>query len=246
MDKTNIEDFFIVYSTRDNSLLQFNLKASGAMDEIWMYTHMEDAIKSGVWSTVEPAAGANLDFRDACEVEDADGERRIYAAANDGMLYELFNEDTLSWTDAAGVSYAIESQIGTNWMRLGKEAGGGVDDTAVTPGRIESGLVKPVWVELMVSGGLWKGSEWTVLVETAPGCDEAYTDLAATTASVTLTFDFAGIPTYESMVRIATQNLPPWDFIRYTITNSDLDNDVYLRGMRSGLQTAAMSIPYPK
>jgi hypothetical protein len=241
LDKTNIEDFFIAHSTRNNSILQFNLDASGAMtSEIWMYTYMEDNVQQGVWSTIEPAAGANLDFRDACEIEDSDGERRIYAAADDGMLYELFNEDSLNWVDADGTVYAIESELETNWMRLGQTAGEAIDEASVSSARVESGLVKPVWVELLISGAsLLVGSEWTVVVETAPGCDEIYTSLG----SDTLTFNFAST---ESLVRMATQNLPGWDFIKFTITNSEENRDLILRGFRAGLQTFAAPIAYPK
>lgn len=241
MDKTNIEDSFVTHTTRHKALMQFNIGDDGSMDSLWMFGYEGDKmLETGKWTVISPAAGASLDFRDATEIETSDGEKKLYVAGNDGMLYELFSDSSNSWVDASGTTYPITTSLRTNWLRPGPAVGRAVSGDRDSDS--ESGRVRIMWAELRIAGDLSTGSEWTMTLESAMGSDATYTELTDSAYSETRTLTFG---VNESMVRIGTQKFPEWDFIRVTVSNAQEGKDVYVRGILLCLNVESMLPVYP-
>jgi hypothetical protein len=97
INKENIELAFTTHSKSRNSLLQFNPDGRFPIpryNSIFKYQYGVDDIYQGWWNELKPPSALN--FLDAVEIEDANGDFKIYAGAEDGMVYELFNKDTKS------------------------------------------------------------------------------------------------------------------------------------------------------
>jgi len=241
--KDYIYDCFVAHSTKENAILQFNRDASGdPVRPVFMYNYMQDDVKEGVWSLLTGWANT-VDITDAREVETDDEEKRLYVAASDGMLYEFFNDDSKNWVNEDGTAKAITSFIQTNWLRLANLVGGG-EDPVIQGARVASGRTRVVWVELRISGpAVSTGSTWTFTVESAMGADEGSATLSTGAHKQDKTITF---PIGESMVRIAVQDFSPWDWVRFTVSNAELDKAVTLRAIRVGFDTHPMAIVWPK
>lgn len=215
LNQTNIELIHTVHSKKNNMILQFNPNASGNYTSIFAYQYAIDEIRNGWWTEIVTASGANLNFLDAEEIEDSNGDVHLYAGASDGMLYELFAEDSHSWVDVNGTKYAIDSKLRTHYIRIGDEA------RPETEGGL-SGRTHPRHVEVRVVGD---ACNWTVTCDTASGPRQP-----TATSTWSATFDYAA---NDTLKRFPTRNLQPGEFVRFTAQNNELDIDSILLAIRT-------------
>ena len=104
------------HSKSRNTILQFNPNTTSPIptyDSIFAFMYSIDDPRAGYWTTVNPASEANLNFLDAAEVEDADGDFHTYVSGDDGMVYELFAEGSKNWVNASGTTYPIRTRFQT-------------------------------------------------------------------------------------------------------------------------------------
>lgn len=214
INKTNIEFIHTVHFSRNNSIVQFNPNGSGVYDSIYMYQYGLDDVRSGWWTTINTPAAANLNFISAAEIEDSDGTKLLLAGGFDGMLYELFDEDSDDWVDANGVTYALNMKIKTPYIRMT-----GIEGAQSATGL--TGRVQPRFIELRVQGD---PTTYTVTIDTAKGIEQ-------TTPTDTQTISFVFLAN-ESIKRIPTRELTAWEYIRITVENNDTGVDSILLGIR--------------
>ena len=152
---------------------------------------------------VVPTA-ANLNFLHAQEIEDANGDTQLYAGGDDGMLYELFSDNSQNWVNAEGTVFAMDTKFTTPYMRLGDEARGVFG---------QSGRVHPRWVELRATTE--QQTKWKVTVETADGSAQK-----VPRDSKEIEFEFG---VNNALIREPTRDLHPGEYVRFTIQNNDLN-----------------------
>jgi len=173
-----------------------------------------DDIRNGWWWNLVLPVGMELLCSE--EVEDTNGDFHLYIGGNDGMLYEFFNETSDNYTNASGTASAVTLQFKTPWLRLGAL---GAELEGVT------GRCVPEYVELRAREEDSEVHNWTVLVETADGSATAQ----AARDSQTLTFAF---PAGQTIQRYRSQNLTGGEYVRFTVTHSELSKHVVFQGLR--------------
>jgi hypothetical protein len=210
IDKVNIELIHTVHSKSKNMILQFNPNSSGEYDSIFCYQYPIDSVQAGYWSEIVTPDAANLNFLDGCEIEDANGDFEVLAGGDDGMIYQLFDNDSKNWVDAAGVTYAIDSKIRTHYMRAGS-LGAEVHQA--------TGRMNPHTVEMRIGDD--DACVWTATVETAKGIRQTR---ATSTSVLTMTF---GLNNSLIRQRVPSSGSTPAEFVRLTFQNNQ--KDVYTK-----------------
>jgi hypothetical protein len=214
IDKVNIELIHTVHSRAKNMILQFNPNAAGEYDSIFCYQYPIDEVGQGYWSEVVTPTEANLNFLDATEIEDSNGDFQILAGGADGMIYRLFNDSSKNWVDAEGVTYAIDTQIRTHYMRVGN-LGGEVE--------LATGRIAPHTVEMRIGND--DACIWTAIVETARGISQT---LALDSATLSMQF---GLNNSLIRQRIPSGETTPGEYVRLTWQNAE--KDVYTKLLAS-------------
>lgn len=216
-NKKNIELLHSTHSKRRNCILMFVADADGTYTgNNFVYQYPLDQVGAGWWwelslpSTINPLHVA--------EVEDTDGDFHLYMGGDDGMLYELFDEDSKNWVRVDGQEVAIETTFQTKYIRLGS-----TDEVQNSQGY--TGRVLPRFVELRWDGDL--PAVWTVTVDTADG-DEQPTP----TDTETLTFTFTSTVGKSSLLRLPVPMTQPAEFVRLTVSNSQEDVGGSVTGLR--------------
>jgi len=216
-NKANIELLHSTHSKRRNCILMFVANASAVYTgNNFIYQYPLDQVAAGWWwelslpSTINPLHVA--------EVEDTNGDFHLYMGGDDGMLYELFDEDSKNWVRVDGQTVAIETTFQTKYIRLGS-----TDDVQNAQGY--TGRVLPRFVELRWDGDL--PATWTVTVDTADGNDQA-----TPTDTETLTFNFTTTVGRSSLLRLPVPMTQPAEFVRITVSNSQLDVAGIITGLR--------------
>lgn len=214
-ERTNLEHIWTVHS-RSRSLMLFAIP-----DDDNVYTQYlvyqyggNDDIRNGWWWTLNPPAGVELLCAE--EIEDANGDFHLFIGGNDGMLYEFFNQTSDNFTNATGTASAVAMQLKTPWVRAGSL---GAEFEGVT------GRVSPSFVELRAREEDVEAHNWSVLVETADG------SALNQTIRDSVTFNFA-FPAGSSIQRYRPQDLSGGEYIRFTITNSELNKHAVFQGLR--------------
>jgi len=206
ISKVNVELIHTVHSKSKNLILQFNPDASGDYTSIFAYQYPMDQVETGYWTTISTPSAANLNFLDAVEIEDSNGDFQIWASGADGMIYRLFNDSSKNWVDASGTTYPIDSIITTPYIRAG-----------ILGAEVEfaTGRISPRKVEL--NTGTDDACTWTCTVETADGIDQ---ELARSSASVSMQFG-----ANNSLIRqsIPSQSTTGGEFVRLTFENAEAD-----------------------
>ena len=214
LNKVNIELMHTVHSRSKNMILQFNADSAGDYASIFCYQYPIDAVEAGYWTEIVTPSAANLNFLDATEIEDANGDFQILAGGSDGMIYRLFNDASKNWVDAAGVTYAIDTKLQTHYMRVGN-LGGEVE--------LATGRIAPHTVEMRV--GSDDACIWTATVETALGPTQT---LALSSSVLSLQFG-----TNNSLIRqrVPNSETTPGEYVRLTWQNAE--KDVYTKLLAS-------------
>ncbi len=215
IDKVNVELIHTVHSKSKNMIVQFNPDSNGDYTSIFAYQYPIDAVETGYWTTIATPSAANLNFLDAVEIEDSNGDFKILASGADGMIYQLFDDSSKNWVDSAGVEYAIDSKIQTPYFRpgiMGKEI------------ELVSGRVTPRKVELRT--GTDDACIWTCTVETANGIDQ---ELARSSTDIAMQFG-----ANNSLIRqsVPSQSTTAAEYIRLTFQNAEADVFTKIQAVR--------------
>jgi hypothetical protein len=206
LNKVNIELIHTVHSKSKNMILQFNPDAAGAYSSIFCYQYPIDEVPAGYWSEIVTPAAAALNFLDACEIEDADGDFQILAGGDDGMLYRLFNNSSKNWVDAAGVEYPIDTKLRTHYLRAGALG----DEVFASTGRMS-----PHTLEMRI--GSDDACTWTATVETARGITQT---LATSSSEISMEF---GLNDGLRRQRIPSAGSIAGEYTRLTFQNAEAD-----------------------
>lgn len=114
-NRNTLSKLFTVHFKRTNSFLIFPEEN----DPILHYQYAIDDMRNGWFSTIKFDPNLGFKVLDAEEIEDQNGIFRLYISADDGMVYELFAEDSYDWEDALGNKYPVEMKYETIYLRAG-------------------------------------------------------------------------------------------------------------------------------
>ena len=216
-DKSALEDTHTVHSRRDNMLLWFTKDADGVYSSIYNYTYLVDEVRQGWFNQIE-ANPATFDIQAMWEVEDDNGDHKLYGCTSGGMVHSFMEPDAANWTDDDGKQRAITFEMQTARLRLG-------DMPVAVELTGESGRVSPRLIELRAKERTGKAHSWTVTLST---CDSS-ADAATPRDTQEMTFNFdAG----KSLMRLPPQDLTPGEFLQVKVTNSQKNVDVAITGIR--------------
>ncbi len=206
IDKVNIELIHTVHSKSKNLIIEFNPDSSGNYTSIYAYQYPMDAVETGYWTTISTPDAANLNFLDAVEIEDSNGDFQIWASGADGMIYRLFNNNSKNWVDADGTEYAIDTKVQTPYFRPGVL---GLEVEQAT------GKCTPRKMELRIATE--DACTWTCTVETADGPDQV---LARDSSTISME---AGAN--NSLIRqsVPSDESTGAEYIRLTLQNAEAD-----------------------
>ncbi len=206
IDKVNIELIHTVHSRAKNAILQFNPDSSGSYTSIFQYQYPIDSVEAGYWSEIVTPTAANLNFLDACEIEDSNGDFQLLAGGDDGMIYQLFNDSSKNWVDAAGVEYPIDTLLRTHYLRAGSLGAEVYEAT---------GRMSPHTVEMRIGND--DACIWTATVETAKGISQT---LATSSSTLSLRF---GLNNSLIRKRVPSKETIPGEYVRLTFRNAQAD-----------------------
>jgi hypothetical protein len=198
LSRTKIDTLHTGHTRKDNAILQFNPDAGGDFDSAFVYQYWVDDPSQGMWSTLD--LPSSFDIMHIQEVEDANGDPKLYAADRDGMLLELFDDDSKDWVLPNGTNQAITTTFKTPAMRWG-EAGRQTNGWA--------GRIHPRWIELQTKGD---ATTWTITVNMYKGPDS---DTALSSSSYSFT-----VGPDASLQRLSAKDLHPGEWIEIEATNS--------------------------
>lgn len=206
IDKENIELIHTVHSKRRNTIVQFNpddtvidlTTTYPTYESAFVWQYAVDEVNSGHWSTL--SFGNSVNILDATEIEDANGDARVYAGAADGMIYELFNDTAKNFVNASGTASAIDTIIQTQYMRPGEA---GLEAEGAT------GRCEPRYMEVRALGD---AATWTVTIDTADGPLES-----TVTATQSLSMAFAS---GDSLMRFPIPAMTPANYVRFKFQNA--------------------------
>jgi hypothetical protein len=206
IDKVNIELMHTVHSKAKNAILQFNPDASGAYTSIFQYQYPIDSVEAGYWSEIVTPTAANLNFLDACEIEDANGDFEVLAGGDDGMIYHLLDDSSKNWVDAAGVEYPIDTKIRTHYIRAGSLGSEVFQAT---------GRMNPHTIEIRVDDD--DACIWTATIEMAKGISQTK---ATSSQDISLSL---GLNDSLRRQRIPSAGSTPEEYVRLTFQNAEAD-----------------------
>ena len=217
LSKVNIELVHTAHSMNRNMILQFNPDTTTPIpeyDSIFAFIYSIDDPNQGYWTTINIPTAVDLNILALTEIEDADGNFRLYASDDSGMVYEMFEPSTLNWTAADGTATAIKTKFQTPYLRpaeLGAETHGA------------TGRADPRYIEVRVKNNT--AGSLTITIESADGSSQ-------TTArdSVTMTLTYG---TNNSTIRQAIpSSFHSGEYLRITVENNVLSEDFEVTGIR--------------
>ncbi len=210
INKLNIELIHTVHSKSKNCIMQFNPDSDGVYSSIFLYQYPIDQVETGYWTLIDTPSAANLNFLDATEIEDANGDFQLLVGGADGMVYRLFDPASKNWVDSAGTTYAIDTQIETPYMRLGIL---GMEVEQAT------GRIKPHSLEMKIGDD--DAATWTALISAAKGPSQT---LATDTATLSMAF---GANNSLIRQRVPSGDIVPDEYVK--IKFSHAVKDVYTK-----------------
>lgn len=215
LNRSNLKDTWIKFSKKHNTLLHLHKDSSGDYTDNFKYDFAIDNPRQGWYSTL--SLPSDIDLLCGEEIEDSNGDTKLYVGSDNGMVFELFADSADNWVNASGTETGISFSFRTKYMRLGPAA---VEVEGV------KNRVNPMFIELRINEPDSSAVNFTVLVETSDG--EA--DNSTVRGSQSITFPFAAGST---LVRLRPKNLIGAEFIRFTISTSDTDVDPRVYGLKT-------------
>ena len=180
-------------------------------DDNYVYQFPVDEVGQGWWWKLSLPSSVNI--LDMEEIEDSDGEPHLYFGSTDGMIYELFDQDSKNWATATS-SAAVTTRIKTKWLRLGNLG----ENSEMVNGR-----VSPRYIEVIAKGD---PCTWTITIETATGPDQT---TATNSVSIPVVFGDEN----ERLMRYPIKNtLQPGEFVRITAEQGTADVFSQILSMR--------------
>lgn len=222
-DKGNIELIHTTHSKSRNCIIVCVPDANkDYTTNNFVYQYPIDDVYKGWWWQLDLPSSINpQDFE---EIEDVNGDARIYFAGDDGMVYELFDTTQKNWVLVDGTTQAITTVFQTKYFRAASDNEGTEDFT---------GRIQPRMIELRYNGD--KDNTFTVLVETANGASQ---DVAVD--NKTLTFLFRQT---EGLLRLPVPAMQPGEYVRVTVTNSTISKTGAITGLRILFQPRPGNFP---
>jgi hypothetical protein len=200
-NKANLELLHTTHSKSRNAILMFVADSDGDYKgNNFIYQYPIDDVLRGWWWELQLPTSINP--QDVEEIEDANGDFRIYFGGDDGMVYELFKAGEKNWSLNVGQGgQAIQTKVKTKFIRPADLPG---------PDQDFRGRILPRFLELR-----WDGDPcaWTVTIETATGPSQT-----TATATKTLTMNFAS---NVSLQRHAVPAMQPGEFVSITLENNE-------------------------
>lgn len=211
-NKENIELIHSSHSKSRNCIEIFvpNSDAEYSGNNFIYQYPVDDIYRGWWWQLVLPDS---LNPLHSTEIEDSNGDFKIYFSGDDGMVYELFASGQKNWVLADGSIEAITTQFQTKYFRAASSNEASEEFT---------GRIQPRMIELRYEGD--QDNTWTVLVETANGATQ---NVAVDSESLTFTFGQS-----EGLLRLPVPSMQPAEYIRVTVTNSTLSKTGKITGLR--------------
>jgi hypothetical protein len=218
--KGTLEDTHSAHSRKHNGIYWLTKDASGVYSDIYAYQYMLDELRQGWFSQIVPNP-TDFNILSLWEIEDANGDYQLHCGTDEGMVFELFSDNSLNWVDAAGQTRAITMEIQTAFTRLGGKGGSPYDAQY----EAATGRVSPRFIELRAKENTGAAHTWTVTVETS--------DSASENATIRATTDIIfAFPAGVSLLRLSMQDLIPGEYVRLTVKNEEKNKDLNLMGLR--------------
>lgn len=207
--RSTITDAHTHHLTKDNAMFFFNKDSSGNYTNIFVWQYVLDTVSKGQWSTMSLPGSVNI--LDAQEVEDVNGDTKLYAGADDGMVYELWANSATTWATAGG-SDDLTTRIIHPYVRPG----------ILLRGDTFSGRCLPTMIEVQAEGD---ACTWTATLEMSEG---PVSGTPKDSQDVTLQFGTNNTLIRER-VRVqqgtdSANNLHPFEWFRLTMTNAQAVN----------------------
>jgi len=221
--KVTLEDTHVSHSRKDNAIIWCTKDSTGVYSDIYMYQYMIDDIRQGWFSQVvlNPTTQSLLHI---WEIEDENGDFKLYAGMSGGQVCELMANDSFSWKNETGQERPLTMEIQTPFMRLGRMEG-----TLETQGAF--GRVTPRLVELRIKEDQGLAHTWSVKVDT---CDSA-SENATLRDTQTVECVFAA---GQSIFRFSPK-LTAGEYVRLTLTNEEAGKDLQIMGLKVYYQVRA-------
>ena len=216
-DKSNLEDAHTLHSKKDNSIHWLTKDSDGVYSNWYTYQYMIDDVRKGWFSQIVPNP-TTFDVQAMWEIEDANGDFKIYACTLGGMVHDMSSSSSFNWTADDASQRAITLEMQTAFMRLGATA-----QAAELTGA--SGRVVPRFLELRIKENTGAAHTWTATIDTSDSASEN----AELRATQTIPFAFkAG----QSLLRLPTSDLIPGEYVRVKLTNSEKNKDLSIMGVK--------------
>lgn len=211
-NKVNLELLQSAHSKARNAILMLVADASGEYKgNNFIYQYPLDQIQSGWWWELQLPTSINpLHIQ---EIEDVNGNFKLYFGGDDGMLYELWDKTAKNWTLADGTTEAIVTEFQSKYVRLASLGERGEDF---------EGRVLPRLFEMR-----WDGDTpalWDVTIETAHGSSQP-------TATAKTQF-YMQFNTNESLLRLPIKVTQAAEYVRFKVRNDEKDVTGSITGIR--------------
>lgn len=222
-DKANIELIHSAHCKNRNLVAIFVPNSNGEYKgNNYIYQYPVDDVYKGWWWQLDLPSSINpLHVQ---EIEDSNGDFKVYMACDDGMVYELFKLGTKNWELVNGSTEAITMQFRTKYFRAADSPDTGEEFT---------GRIQPRLLELRYSGD--SDNTWTALIETANSNSQ---DVALDSVSLTFLFRQS-----EGLLRLPIPAITAGEYIRITLTNSEASKNGIITGMRLSFQSKPGNYP---
>lgn len=216
-DKQNLEHTHTCHTRKDNAVLWFTQNEAGEYEDLYMYQYMIDDMSKGWFAQIDYNP-TDLNILHMWEIEDEEGEHRLYAGTSGGQVMELMAEGQMNVINDTGQVRALVMDLQTPYMRLGA-----TDAAFKLTGN--TGRVVPRFIELRIKENNGGAHTWSVTVDTSDSASEN----ATVRDTQTLTFDFLE---GQSLLRLPTKDLIPGEYMRLRLVNEELNKDLSIMGIK--------------
>lgn len=221
--KGSLQDSHTSHSRKDNALWWFTKDSDGVYSDIYLYQYMIDDVRQGWYTKVElnPTTQSLLHL---WEIEDENGDAKLYAGMAGGQVCEIMANDSFSWKNETGQERPLTMTVRSAYMRLGSQPG-------VMDVQGASGRATPRLIELRIKENQGLAHTWTCTIETS----DSAADSSTVRDTATVTCEFAA---GQSIFRFAPK-MTAGEYARITLTNAEAGKDLQIMGIKILYQVRA-------